>query len=257
MVRLHQTSDDDRRGLNRTENLRTTPESSPDFQRLHVLRPDAESIQPRHRGLAPPSPSSSVRAGASLRGSSRFAALGGAPGVPAPSTLVTRLDFGPAERFLAGFLASRPSALVALGPRGAGRKPRLTWSDGRRRPSRNGFRGIGNALGVCKHRSAGAPRSAAKCEPSAFAPDRRIGRRLRAVHKQPGPRVCLAMSALIALAALTAAGSRRPSGVSGIRPVPPIPSGESGAAAHLSAFENHHERGRLPSGESHLTGTAR
>jgi hypothetical protein len=47
-VRLHQTSDDDRRGLNRTENLRAIPESSPDFQRLHVLRPDAESI---NRGI--------------------------------------------------------------------------------------------------------------------------------------------------------------------------------------------------------------
>lgn len=47
-VRLHQTEDDERRGLNRTENLRAIPESSPDFQRLHVLRPDAESI---NRGI--------------------------------------------------------------------------------------------------------------------------------------------------------------------------------------------------------------
>ena len=47
-VRLHQTAEDDRRGLNRTENLRPIPESSPDFQRLRVLRPDAESI---NRGI--------------------------------------------------------------------------------------------------------------------------------------------------------------------------------------------------------------
>jgi hypothetical protein len=47
-VRLHQTPEDDRHGLNRTENLRSIPESSPDVQRLHVLRPDAESI---NRGI--------------------------------------------------------------------------------------------------------------------------------------------------------------------------------------------------------------
>jgi hypothetical protein len=47
-VRLHRTQADERRGLNRTENLRAIPESSPDFQRLHVLRPDAESI---NRGI--------------------------------------------------------------------------------------------------------------------------------------------------------------------------------------------------------------
>jgi hypothetical protein len=37
-----------KRGLNRTENLRPIPESSPDFARLRVLRPDAESI---NRGI--------------------------------------------------------------------------------------------------------------------------------------------------------------------------------------------------------------
>jgi hypothetical protein len=47
-VRHHQNADDDKRGLNRTENLRPVPESSPDFARLHVLRPDAESI---NRGI--------------------------------------------------------------------------------------------------------------------------------------------------------------------------------------------------------------
>jgi hypothetical protein len=43
-VRHHQNADDDRRGLNRTENLRPIPEGSEDFARLNVLRPDAESI---------------------------------------------------------------------------------------------------------------------------------------------------------------------------------------------------------------------
>jgi len=43
-VRHHQNADDDRRQLNRTENLRPIPEGSEDFARLHVLRPDAESI---------------------------------------------------------------------------------------------------------------------------------------------------------------------------------------------------------------------
>lgn len=47
-VRHHQNADDDTRGLNRTENLRPIPESSPDFARLRVLRPDAESI---NRGI--------------------------------------------------------------------------------------------------------------------------------------------------------------------------------------------------------------
>ena len=44
-VRHHQNAKDDKRGLNRTENLRPIPESSPDFARLRVLRPDAESIK--------------------------------------------------------------------------------------------------------------------------------------------------------------------------------------------------------------------
>jgi hypothetical protein len=47
-VRHHQNAEEDRRGLNRTENLRPIPESSPDFARLRVLRPDAESI---NRGI--------------------------------------------------------------------------------------------------------------------------------------------------------------------------------------------------------------
>lgn len=47
-VRHHQNDDDVRRGLNRTENLRPIPEGTEDFARLHVLRPDAESI---NRGL--------------------------------------------------------------------------------------------------------------------------------------------------------------------------------------------------------------
>jgi hypothetical protein len=41
---LHQTKEDDRRGINRTENLRAIPEGSPDFERLHRLRPNADSI---------------------------------------------------------------------------------------------------------------------------------------------------------------------------------------------------------------------
>jgi hypothetical protein len=48
VVRHHQNDDDDRRYLNRTENLRPIPEASEDFERLHVLRPDAESI---NRGI--------------------------------------------------------------------------------------------------------------------------------------------------------------------------------------------------------------
>jgi hypothetical protein len=47
-VRHHQNADDDRRGLNRTENLRPIPEGCEDFARLQVLRPDAESI---NRGI--------------------------------------------------------------------------------------------------------------------------------------------------------------------------------------------------------------
>jgi len=47
-VRHHQNADDDARDLNRTENLRPIPESSAAFARLHVLRPDAESI---NRGI--------------------------------------------------------------------------------------------------------------------------------------------------------------------------------------------------------------
>jgi hypothetical protein len=47
-VRHHQNADDDNRGMNRTENFRPIPESSPDFARLRVLRPDAESI---NRGI--------------------------------------------------------------------------------------------------------------------------------------------------------------------------------------------------------------
>ena len=47
-IRQHQNADDDNRGMNRTENFRPIPESSPDFARLRVLRPDAESI---NRGI--------------------------------------------------------------------------------------------------------------------------------------------------------------------------------------------------------------
>jgi hypothetical protein len=47
-IRLHQTEEDDRRKLNRTENLRPIPEGTEDYDRLHVLRPDAESI---NRGI--------------------------------------------------------------------------------------------------------------------------------------------------------------------------------------------------------------
>ncbi|MBI4261263.1 MAG: hypothetical protein HY658_11930 [Actinobacteria bacterium] len=42
-VRYHQTEEDDRRSLNRTENLRPVPEGSEDYARLIRLRPDAES----------------------------------------------------------------------------------------------------------------------------------------------------------------------------------------------------------------------
>jgi hypothetical protein len=47
-IRLFQNDEDDRRGVNRMENLRPIPEGSADFDRLIVLRPDAESI---HRGV--------------------------------------------------------------------------------------------------------------------------------------------------------------------------------------------------------------
>lgn len=43
-LRLHQNEEDDRRRLNRTENLRAIPEGSADFLRLRPLRPDAESV---------------------------------------------------------------------------------------------------------------------------------------------------------------------------------------------------------------------
>jgi hypothetical protein len=43
-LRLDRTDEDERRGLNRTENLRAIPEGSKDFDRLWELRPDAESI---------------------------------------------------------------------------------------------------------------------------------------------------------------------------------------------------------------------
>jgi hypothetical protein len=44
VLRLHNNAEDDRRGLNRAEVLRPVPEGSADFERLRVLRPDAESI---------------------------------------------------------------------------------------------------------------------------------------------------------------------------------------------------------------------
>lgn len=47
-IRLHQTQEDDRRRINRPENLRAIPQGSADYERLHVLRPDAEGI---NRGL--------------------------------------------------------------------------------------------------------------------------------------------------------------------------------------------------------------
>jgi hypothetical protein len=43
-IRLHQDKSDDDGKINRTENLRPIPENSEDFARLHVLRPDSESI---------------------------------------------------------------------------------------------------------------------------------------------------------------------------------------------------------------------
>jgi hypothetical protein len=47
-VRLHGNADDERRGLNRTENVRPIPPGGPDFARLYRRRNDAESI---NRGL--------------------------------------------------------------------------------------------------------------------------------------------------------------------------------------------------------------
>jgi len=43
-VRLYQNEDDKHRKINRTENLRPMPEGSFDYERLHVLRPDAQSM---------------------------------------------------------------------------------------------------------------------------------------------------------------------------------------------------------------------
>ena len=43
-LRLHQNEEDDRRRVNRPENLRAIPEGTADYDRLHPLRPDAESI---------------------------------------------------------------------------------------------------------------------------------------------------------------------------------------------------------------------
>ena len=43
-VWLQQSAEDKPRGLNRTENVRLIPEGSKDFDRLHPLRPDAESL---------------------------------------------------------------------------------------------------------------------------------------------------------------------------------------------------------------------
>ena len=47
-VRLHGDANDEKRGFNRAENVRAIPAGTPDFNRLHVLRSDAESI---NRGL--------------------------------------------------------------------------------------------------------------------------------------------------------------------------------------------------------------
>ncbi len=46
-VRLHGNAEDERRGLNRTENVRPIPPDDPDFARLYARRNDAESIN-RH-----------------------------------------------------------------------------------------------------------------------------------------------------------------------------------------------------------------
>jgi hypothetical protein len=46
-VRLHNNADDEKRGLNRTENVRPIPPDDPDFARLYARRNDAESIN-RH-----------------------------------------------------------------------------------------------------------------------------------------------------------------------------------------------------------------
>ncbi|MDP9342528.1 MAG: hypothetical protein M3Q23_10655 [Actinomycetota bacterium] len=54
VIRLFQNEDDTRRRINRSENLRAIPEGSEDFRRLHVLRPDAESVNAMiERALAP------------------------------------------------------------------------------------------------------------------------------------------------------------------------------------------------------------
>ena len=46
-VRLHTNTEDERRGFNRTENVRQIPPADPDFARLYARRNDAESIN-RH-----------------------------------------------------------------------------------------------------------------------------------------------------------------------------------------------------------------
>ena len=46
-VRLHGNTDDDKRGFNRTENVRPMPPADPDFALLYARRNDAESIN-RH-----------------------------------------------------------------------------------------------------------------------------------------------------------------------------------------------------------------
>jgi len=46
-VRLHGNGEDERRGFNRTENVRQIPPADPDFARLYARRNDAESIN-RH-----------------------------------------------------------------------------------------------------------------------------------------------------------------------------------------------------------------
>jgi hypothetical protein len=43
-IQFHRHEDDKRRKINRCDNLRPIPEGSKDYDRLHVLRPDAESI---------------------------------------------------------------------------------------------------------------------------------------------------------------------------------------------------------------------
>ncbi len=43
-VRLDTTEEDDKRGFNRTENLRAIAPSDPDYPRIYNRRPDIESI---------------------------------------------------------------------------------------------------------------------------------------------------------------------------------------------------------------------